>query len=91
MNPRLIRYKHMIDDPVFGAAAVTCSALQALSAALETHHPRLPRDPLSLACGDSMLKQAQTITALSTALQHAIGDYLGSLTEMIARRDDIPF
>ncbi|MCB9576619.1 MAG: hypothetical protein H6717_34455 [Polyangiaceae bacterium] len=91
MNPRLIRHCHMIEDPIFGAAAVTCAARQTLSAALESRHPRLPRDPLSLASGDSMLRQAQSITALSTALQLAVTDYLGSLHDMIAHRDDIPF
>jgi hypothetical protein len=88
-NPKLINHQEMRDEPVFGVAAVTCACLQALSAALENHHPRLRREPLSFVCGDLMLRQAQTIAALSTALESAVAEYLGSLTEM--RDRDIPY
>jgi hypothetical protein len=93
MNPKLISHQDMRDDAVFGAAAVTCAAVQALTAALENHHPRLRSDPLSFVCGDLVRRQAQTIAALSTALQSAVADYLGSLTETLARKrdDDIPW
>lgn len=89
MNPNSISHQNMRDEPLFGVAAVTCSCLQALSAALENHHPRLRREPLSFVCGDLLLRQAQTIAALSTALESTLAEYLGSVSEM--RERDIPY